>query len=77
MLFFGSWMQFFGIKYNLQFIQSYALWWYGKFPIQNKKNQTIVCITAMLQSSESAASGHISVPNIHQPHPWVRGVKVF
>lgn len=31
--------------------------------------------TTLLQSSQSAASGHISVPHTRQPHPWVRGVK--
>lgn len=55
----------------------YVPWWYGKVPIQKKEKQTLKCTTAVLRSSESAASGHISVPNIHQPHPWVRGVKVF
>lgn len=32
--------------------------------------------TTLLQSSQSAAAGHLSVPHTHQPRPWVRGVKV-
>lgn len=31
--------------------------------------------TSLLQKSQSAASGHISVPHTRQPRPWVRGVK--
>ena len=27
------------------------------------------------QNSQSAASGHVSVPHTRQPRPWVRGVK--
>lgn len=31
--------------------------------------------TSLLQKSQSAASGHISVPHTRQPRPWVRGVE--
>lgn len=31
--------------------------------------------TTLLQNSQSAASGHTSVPHTRQPRPWVRSVK--